>query len=273
LNKSLFLESSVWILLIANLIPVFGVLFFDWDLYSIMVLFWMETAIIGFYQIIKILKVMLIFSIFLVPFFCVHFGGFMFGHFLFLTAFFGPPEFKHTFSPLPVLQNLLFHKGFWIPALALFLSHGYAFFKHDWNPNLSPFSTTVPDPSANPPSPTQTTDYHPMEDWRAELRPTIQTISGPKQITLSPKTQALVMWVAKRSVNPGRQDLMAEPYKRVVIMHVTIIFGAFLTFIFGTTKFVILLLIGLKIASDLFSHVHYHGLAGTRKGLEGMIQA
>src|SRR5208282_6602496 len=141
---SFWSEPSVWILVVVNLIPAFGVLFLDWSLYSVLMLFWMETAIIGFYQILKIFRVMLIFSLFLVPFFCIHFGMFMYVHFMFLTALFGPAGAKHFFTPLPILQDLLFQKGFWIPALALFLSHGFAFFSHDWNLNPSPAAPAPP---------------------------------------------------------------------------------------------------------------------------------
>ncbi len=259
-------ESSVWILIAVNLIPAIGVLAWNWDLYSVMVLFWMETAIIGFYQIIKIFRTMLILSFFLVPFFCVHFGAFMFGHFIFLTAFFGPDGLKHMPNPLPVLMDLLFNRGFWVPALALFLSHGFAFFKYDWNPESAVPAETTPTPA-----PEKKDDYHPMDDWQSELKPVSAKINNTP-INLSPRLQALLMWVAKRSVNPGRQDLMAEPYKRVVVMHITIILGAFLTFIVGKSKWVILLLIGLKIASDLISHVHYHGLGKKGQVPAGIVQ-
>ena len=42
-------------LLLANLIPVFGVLYLDWDVGSIIVLYWAENLVIGFYTILKIL--------------------------------------------------------------------------------------------------------------------------------------------------------------------------------------------------------------------------
>ena len=41
-------------LIIANLIPVFGVLQLDWDVGAIVVLYWCENLVIGFYTLIKL---------------------------------------------------------------------------------------------------------------------------------------------------------------------------------------------------------------------------
>ena len=38
---------STLALIAANLVPVYGVLFWGWDLFGLMVLYWVETAIIG----------------------------------------------------------------------------------------------------------------------------------------------------------------------------------------------------------------------------------
>jgi hypothetical protein len=189
----------------------------------------------------------------------------MFGHFLFITALFGPGDHHHMSMPWTVLPDLLLNQGFWVPALALFLSHGFSFFSHNWNP-----PQTAPAMATNQPS-IPSADYHPMQDWQSEIQPIKAQVNG-KPVTLSPQAQRILMWVANRAARPSGQDLMAEPYKRVVVMHITIILGAFLSKIMGTAKVVILLMIGLKIAADLLSHVHYHGLGGTRKGPAGLVQ-
>jgi len=41
------------VLILANLIPLFGVLFLGWDLFSILIIYWLESAIIGFYTLLK----------------------------------------------------------------------------------------------------------------------------------------------------------------------------------------------------------------------------
>jgi uncharacterized protein DUF6498 len=45
---------TVLFLIAVNLIPLFGVLFFGWSLFSIKFLYWIENGIIGFFNIPKI---------------------------------------------------------------------------------------------------------------------------------------------------------------------------------------------------------------------------
>jgi hypothetical protein len=51
---------------------------------------------------------------------------------------------------------------------------------------------------------------------------------------------------------------MGEPYKRIVIMHLTIIFGGFLVMVFGSVLPALLLLIVLKLGADLRAHIAQH---------------
>jgi len=37
--------------------PFVGVVFFGWDLLSIMFLYWMQTAVVTFYSLLKVVKV------------------------------------------------------------------------------------------------------------------------------------------------------------------------------------------------------------------------
>jgi len=54
LFKKDWLDIPVIALLAANVIPLFGVLFLDWDAFSIVLLYWSENLVIGFYNILKI---------------------------------------------------------------------------------------------------------------------------------------------------------------------------------------------------------------------------
>ncbi|MEX2466045.1 MAG: DUF6498-containing protein [Gemmatimonadota bacterium] len=81
-------SASVLALLLANLVPLLGVLGLGWDLGEIMVLFWAESGIIGFYSLLRLCYVAGWSAIFLGPFFLAHFGGFMAGHFFFIYALF-----------------------------------------------------------------------------------------------------------------------------------------------------------------------------------------
>ena len=58
---------------------------------------------------------------------------------------------------------------------------------------------------------------------------------------------------------------MFEPYKRVVILHVVLLAGAFAADAFGASVAPLLLLIGLKIAVDLASHRREHAVPYERE--------
>jgi hypothetical protein len=48
-------RPSVIALLLANLVPVFGVLFFHWEVFPLMFLFWSENVIVGAFNVLKML--------------------------------------------------------------------------------------------------------------------------------------------------------------------------------------------------------------------------
>jgi len=119
-NQPYKFSLSVIYLIIANLIPIFGVAFFDWSLYQILLMYWLENIAIGFYTILKIAKARggfmfapgcgqtgNLFKLFIIPFFIIHFGGFTVGHGIFIYAIFGPngmfPEDAVQIVPLVII--------------------------------------------------------------------------------------------------------------------------------------------------------------------------
>ena len=58
-------------------------------------------------------------------------------------------------------------------------------------------------------------------------------------------------------------QLMGQPYGRVVILHVTIIFGGFLVTLFGSPVFGLILLIALKTFIDIKTHLKQHTIFDT----------
>jgi hypothetical protein len=58
---------------------------------------------------------------------------------------------------------------------------------------------------------------------------------------------------------------MTEPYARNVFMHLTLIFGGFLTLLLGEPAPVLLAVIGLKVFFDLRAHARQHGAAAARR--------
>jgi hypothetical protein len=118
---------SAAMLVVANLMPLAGVLFFGWDLANVMVLFWAESAVIGFYTVLKMLVTGRLWAIFGVVFFLGHFGGFMAMHFMFIYLMF--IRGIHAVGPEPGVRDALLRifVPLWIPLAALFVSHGVSF--------------------------------------------------------------------------------------------------------------------------------------------------
>jgi Family of unknown function (DUF6498) len=119
--------ASMLVLVAANLIPLFFVLLGEWTLSEVMVLFWAESAVIGFYTLLKMAVVAKWWAPFPGLFFLGHFGGFMSLHFLFIYTLFVRGINVHTpdLGALEALGNLF--TPLWPALLGLFISHGVSF--------------------------------------------------------------------------------------------------------------------------------------------------
>ncbi|MEK9173094.1 MAG: DUF6498-containing protein [Patescibacteria group bacterium] len=147
-------STSAIALIIANFAPLFGVLFLGWDLFLILFLYWAESAVIGFFNVVKMLTLantlklnqenhegaalqnarkipFFILKIFLVGFFIFHYGVFMLVHLVFILVLFS------QWSPFSILSgqaggfeatlpNLIFQILY--PVLFLFVSHGISYY-------------------------------------------------------------------------------------------------------------------------------------------------
>jgi hypothetical protein len=183
---------SAIFLVCANLVPLVGVLLFGWDLAQIMVLFWVENAVIGFYALLKLAVIQRWGVLLFGPLFLGHFGGFMAIHFMFVYSLFvrgldvkGPGPGAWT-----VLGALFV--PLWTAMLAMLVSHGVSFFSN---------------------------------------------------------------FIGRREYR-GRTGVvqMFEPYRRVVLMHATLILGGFAVLALGQPVYALLVLVALKIAMDLRAH-------------------
>ena len=56
-KSEMWSRLSVWTLLLSNLIPLYGVLVHDWDVFPIMLLFWSENVVIGVMNVARMLVV------------------------------------------------------------------------------------------------------------------------------------------------------------------------------------------------------------------------
>ena len=105
ISASDWLRPSVIALVLANLIPVFGVILLGWKVFPLMFLFWSENVIIGALNVLKMLvadpesPVTWIGKLFVIPFFCVHYGMFTFVHGALVILLFGGGIQRHAGFP------------------------------------------------------------------------------------------------------------------------------------------------------------------------------
>ena len=133
----------------ANLIPFIGIFFFHWDVSYIVLLYWIENLVAAFYNILKLAFLKIdsstekVGKLFLIPFFCIHYGGFCAVHGFFLIHFFkigaGSAAFENStewWGPLIFIQLLYsVFARIWASrppemiwaVIGLFISHGVSF--------------------------------------------------------------------------------------------------------------------------------------------------
>ena len=212
-------RASSLVLILANLIPLAGVVLFQWDVLAILLLYWAESVIIGVLNVARMvscksdnfLQGMLpqlanqrvseelsknipsitgvALKFFLVPFFIVHYGMFCFGHLMAVLGIFSDTGMSfRSGSSLPQLWQT----SFWIAVAAIAGSHLFSFL----------------------------TNY----------------IGGGEY-----KRANLVL-------------LMHRPYGRIVAMHSAIVFGAALVMWLGSPLPMLLILIVAKTILDIRLH-------------------
>jgi hypothetical protein len=196
--------ASMLVLVAANTLPLFGVLLGGWTLAEVMVLFWAESAVIGFYTLLKIAVVSKWWAPFPALFFTGHFGGFMAIHFLFIYEMFvrGMGAERPAPGALDALTPLL--TELWPALLALFVSHGVSF---------------------------------------------------------------ALNFIARREYeNANVASLMSAPYARIVVMQFTIIFGGWVVMMLQNPLLALVLLIVLKVITDLRAHYGERNPKGKSRG-------
>lgn len=88
-----------WVSLAVDLMPIIAVIVFGWGATPLVALYWLENLVIGVFTILRMLGTIaanaanLFGALFVVPFFTVHYGGFCYGHGVFLAVFSGKDDF------------------------------------------------------------------------------------------------------------------------------------------------------------------------------------
>ncbi|MCC7519382.1 MAG: hypothetical protein IT578_09385 [Verrucomicrobiae bacterium] len=189
-------RPSAVALVAANLVPLYGALFLGWETFPVLLLFWVENVIIGVFNVLKILFAGQghLTKVFLLPFFCVHYGIFTMVHGVFVIGFFGGAFGLGTPVPtLAAVQHLMEQQHLAWAVFGLFLSHAISF--------------------------------------------VLNYLRGGEY----------------RQANPAA--LLMQPYGRVIVMHLTILLGAFILAALRTPTVALVLLVGLKLALDLRAHL------------------
>ena len=209
--------GAVVALVVANLVPLIGVLFFGWSVWNILVIYWLENGIVGLINVLKMSVATgdevtpgVTFMVNgrpatsatkmgLIPFFIVHYGIFWFVHGIFVLT-------------LPAFFSLMSDDGMTLDlgpvvfaAVGLAISHGLSFW---WN------------------------FLHGGEYRRT-----------------------------------AAAALMFAPYKRLVALHITIIFGAFAVMFTGAPAAAVAVLVAIKTAIDLGLHLAEHRGELTPRGV------
>ena len=117
-------------LVLANLVPLAGVLLFDWQVFDILMLYWAENVVIGVVNVLRMAVSSGRRRSFLIPFFTVHYGLFCFGHLSAITALFsdtfGTANAVQYFLGMPLDQA--WRSPLWISIAAIAVSHLFSFF-------------------------------------------------------------------------------------------------------------------------------------------------
>jgi hypothetical protein len=196
--------GSALALVAANLVPLFGAVFLGWKVDGLIVLYWAESAVVGFYTLLKMAVVGKWLAFPAGLFFTGHFGAFMAIHFLFIYEMFETGLSAWGPEPGAVEALVRIFTPLWPALLALFLSHGASF---------------------------------------------------------------AMNFIGRREYQGATiSRLMAAPYRRVILMQVTLIIGGWLVMELDNPAGALGLLVVLKTAADLYAHRNERAAATKSRG-------
>jgi hypothetical protein len=255
-------SCSAIALLIANAIPLIGVLFFGWSLLTILVLFWIENAIVGFWNLPRIWLAQgsVIPSLPDLPESAA------------MDATGNPraaEELRQRWARAQVVGAASLLQGpaggtarvglsvFFLIHYGIFWAvHGIFVFALPSFVGVGGGCVEIGSPPAFP------------FDPGAVLAPCMSpfgevvwsnVVLAAVALSLSHGASFFLNYVGKReylTTSPTRQ--MGAPYGRVVVLHLTIIFGAFIIAILGAPIGALLVLVVVKTAFDLGLHLREH---------------
>jgi hypothetical protein len=127
-------KPTVLVMILANLIPLAGVVVLGWQVFPLMLLFWIENVIVGIINVIKMLmaepgnRKAWASKVAMVPFFCFHYGMFTLVHGIFVFALFGGLLTDDPASGIEATPGLIDNFGLIWAVGGIALSHIISFF-------------------------------------------------------------------------------------------------------------------------------------------------
>lgn len=125
------------VLILSNLVPLAGLLWWGWDAFVLLCLYWLETAVIGFWTILRLVTMSrnpgsaagrsIAGALALGGFFTVHAGLFMTVHMLFIFTLFAGPWAARIHDGRDFIRLIVIGMGLWIPLVAMFAGQGAIF--------------------------------------------------------------------------------------------------------------------------------------------------
>jgi hypothetical protein len=228
--------SAVVLLIAFNLVPLAGVLFWGWNVYTLLVLYWLENGIIGAINIAKIRRAEGDFGMgtatfrlngqvstsrnAMVGFFLMHYGIFWAVHGIFvflLPLFIGLGSMATDSSGFPVVRP-------------------------DGSVDVDGFFPRTPDPGIR---------------WDV-------VAFGAVGLAISHTASYFLNFIGRgeyRRISPVAQTM--APYARVIALHLTIIFGAIVSTVLGSPVGAVAVLVVVKTIVDLALHLAERRRAGS----------
>ena len=140
-------HPSTLVMLAANALPLLGITLGHWNAFLLLILYWTDTAIIGFWTIFAVAvsprsatgkSTEQPSRLLLVAIVVVLSGVFMSLHFMILWHEFSGRWRGLVDGPGDFVWMIVVDTGLWIPMLALFASRGVSFVLHAFHPEIIP---------------------------------------------------------------------------------------------------------------------------------------
>jgi hypothetical protein len=133
LRNRLKLSPTGIALVAANCVPIIGIVFLEWELFPLVFLYWLENAVIGGFNVLKMVvnrsrePWKLGQKLLMIPFFWIHYGGFLMAHGFVVLDLFGGPRDGIEMPTLAEVLHLVSLHGLTYALLAIALSHAVSF--------------------------------------------------------------------------------------------------------------------------------------------------